>query len=579
MIVNWLRVPAVTTGRCRGNFAQIVGSLRFDGFSLSGVPVPTSLPIELSPRRPMRIPSALISVALISAPTVLAAAQVSAPFTRGLTIAPETTRIESLHDIDGDGIKDAVGWMIVDSNVQQIRCSVHLFDGQGRVRRTVQTLSPNFGSHYNLGHATGSAVGDFDGDGQPEQVVLIYDTLLRMEFDALGDITFLPSSLHPSPYVAGFSSSKRQMRVLDFDGDGQDDFVMVGWYGIELWTLALGSFQRVGKLNWTTPVGSTIDLGEFDGQPGTDLVVSYRNAAVDHVGIYSFAGGVIHLHDNVQLVSPGSGTDICTGDIDNDGDDDLLNFGYHIDPTPGVGWVPTLETLHQTAPGVFTAAPLQLRVGPATELADIDGDGDLDGICCGGGGSHGYVNNTPSTFEIAINDGNGVFRLAEQFQGLGAEHIGGPVDFDGDGDIDLVAGRVVLLNTTRVGALECVGSDNSTGLPAVLQLLGSSSLGRNDLVLHTRNLPAGQFGLSLFGTEAQQVPLFDGELCVGGQIVRLPIQTADAAGRMEVPLDFTSALASGLAPGNVIHVQTWFRDPSGTTGANLSASGRVLLMP
>ena len=49
--------------------------------------------------------------------------------------------------------------------------------------------------------------------------------------------------------------------------------------------------------------------------------------------------------------------------------------------------------------------------GPATHLIDVDGDGDLDGLCCGGG-SGPYPNEGSSTFQVALNDGAGVFAPA-----------------------------------------------------------------------------------------------------------------------------------------------------------------------
>ena len=68
-------------------------------------------------------------------------------------------------------------------------------------------------------------------------------------------------------------------------------------------------------------------------------------------------------------------------------------------------------------------------------------------------------------------------------------------------------------------------------------------------------------------------------LCVGGQIQRLPVQFADATGRVSAPLDFGASTTSGLAPGDVIRVQTWYRDPGFGRHANLSYAGRIMLMP
>lgn len=509
----------------------------------------------------------------------VATAQRQAPFTEGLVIAPDTTRIESLVDVDGDGIEDAVGWFFVNSNYESLRCSVHLFDGEGQVRRTVETETPTFSQSPGNRFARGSAVGDFDGDSRPEQVVFLQDKFVRMEFDVNGDITFLPMSIHPSPTTEFFGGAYRQLKVIDFDQDGMDDLIMVGRKGIELFTAKNGLFEMVDELAWPVPAYTTLDLGEFDGAPGVDLAISFNLQLTDAIGIYTFSGGVIQEYAYVPVVGPTGSIHLMGGDIDGDSDDDLLIFGYTRHTLPPYDWTWALHTFHQTSPGSFTEAPVGMDMGPATDLADIDGDGDLDGICCGGGGTQTFVNDEPSIFEVSINSGDGVFTRAQPFPGLGAEHIGGATDFDGDGDLDLVAGRAVLLNTSVAGALECAGSPTSLGVPAVLHAIGTASIGTGNLELFTRNLPPFQFGLSIFGTDRQSLPLFDGALCVGGQIFRLPIQQANGSGQMQVALDFNYAPAAALLPGDVIHVQTWFRDPGAATGANLSNSGRILLMP
>ena len=50
-------------------------------------------------------------------------------------------------------------------------------------------------------------------------------------------------------------------------------------------------------------------------------------------------------------------------------------------------------------------------------LGDIDGDGDLDGVCCGGSDGGTPENWSCSRFEFAINDGTAV--------GIGNNHPGG----------------------------------------------------------------------------------------------------------------------------------------------------------
>ena len=97
--------------------------------------------------------------------------------------------------------------------------------------------------------------------------------------------------------------------------------------------------------------------------------------------------------------------------------------------------------------------PVDLVPGYAEKIAvpmDL-GDGGKsdelrDGAGCGGGGGGGPTS-TPnvvlSDFQISLNDGTGAFDSSFKIAGLGAEHIAGAADLDADGDVDLVAGRVV----------------------------------------------------------------------------------------------------------------------------------------
>jgi hypothetical protein len=121
----------------------------------------------------------------------------------------------------------------------------------------------------------------------------------------------------------------------------------------------------------------------------------------------------------------------AAGDIDGDGDEDLVVFDTS-----------TYEVFRRTGAATFAPEPPQIG-GPATNLADVDGDGDLDGVCCGGGGPVAPPNAVPSPFRVSRNDGSGGFATAFEIPGIGAEHIAGAADMDDDGDVDLVGGRCI----------------------------------------------------------------------------------------------------------------------------------------
>jgi hypothetical protein len=122
------------------------------------------------------------------------------------------------------------------------------------------------------------------------------------------------------------------------------------------------------------------------------------------------------------------GGSIASGDIDNDGDQDLLMTGIS----------PTTALYLNDGNGNFTEVTditIPDRVfNSVTEFEDLDGDGDLDLYISGNNdGGNGIFT------RIYLNDGTGDFTqlsnpLLPQFQGKGAAIA----DIDGDGDLDII---------------------------------------------------------------------------------------------------------------------------------------------
>jgi hypothetical protein len=109
------------------------------------------------------------------------------------------------------------------------------------------------------------------------------------------------------------------------------------------------------------------------------------------------------------------------------------------------------------------------------------------------------------------------------------------------------------------------GCANSSGAGAALSAGGSAGVAADDLLLQATALPDGGSALLFAGQVALNggdgVPFGDGLRCAGGAVQRLGIRTPSALGTVF----FGPGLAvhGGYSPGDLVHFQVWYRDPTG----------------
>ncbi|MDP6370699.1 MAG: hypothetical protein QF615_13905, partial [Planctomycetota bacterium] len=128
----------------------------------------------------------------------------------------------------------------------------------------------------------------------------------------------------------------------------------------------------------------------------------------------------------------------------------------------------------------------------------------------------------------------------------------------------------------------CVAAPNSAGSGALISASGSTSLSANNLVLDVSGLPVGQFGMFFYGSQATQVPVMDGFLCVGGPLFRYPVQQADSSGNMSLAIDLNTPVAQAgrVFIGSEWNYQLWYRDQAaGGAGSNFSDGLQVRFCP
>lgn len=325
----------------------------------------------------------------------------------------------TLLDFDGDGDKDVVTQALTNNRYVSFRL---YRNDQGELRHDG---AMGAGTGTNM-PANPDAMGGFLG---PRDA---YEDLLMMYGEYVAAVLFTPfGRLQVGPLrLAG---PVLDIAILDANGDGAQDFVAVTANTVVLFE-SVGISGFMPRSRSAGPFDASVRLAACDlGRDGRDEL-AILNPTTSTLTIHSFqAQGMTTLATHNLGWTP---SDLTAGDVDGQEGDDLVLFGM----VAGVGHY---EAFKQTAAGTMSTGSV-VAGGPATALADVDGDGDLDGVCCGGGGGiPDQVASQKVWFEIAINDGTGSFAPSYRIANVGAYHIAGVSDMDGDGWLDLVAGRCI----------------------------------------------------------------------------------------------------------------------------------------
>jgi hypothetical protein len=361
-----------------------------------------------------------------SFPSLARAQEAAQLFEAPIIVVPDPQqRMNALLDLNDDGWTDAVGtWWIQDDLVGVFG---FLNDGAGRLMPLFEDTWTQFG---DTGFNFPIAAADLNGDGRDDFVACVRNDLRVYGSNGAGPPTVLSS------LSTGSGNEVQDLILADYDNDGAIEAAV---------RMATHTGNDSGIRIYERLTGNPTPQAFL--QPPFQTGFILKNAEVNGDGVMDFfcIGQRIDLFtlNGANIVSAGSydlnlGNEVngSAGDVDGDGDEDIVVFAAG----------GSYRVLRRVGPADFFLEPVASG-GPATELADIDGDGDLDGICCGGsGGTDIFINYVQSLFEISINDGTGSFADSFQIPSFGANEIAGADDIDQDGDVDLIAGRVVFYN-------------------------------------------------------------------------------------------------------------------------------------
>jgi hypothetical protein len=403
-----------------------------------------------------------------------------------------------------------------------------------------------FLSFHCLSNAQMAAVGDFNGDGKPDVVVIdgAQPRLGAFLNDGNGSLLTGVFLNLPSP-----SSPASSVWVADFNGDGHLDILAVTFPKMQiLFGDGKGGFGApVAILQSGIPaIGPTV-VADFNGDGFSDIAFAYASPNPTVAVLFGDGhGGFCLAQPLVVAVQSGSNNgapfSITVVDANNDGLPDLVTN------TGGINIASSSFLSINDGNGGFTTTQLASD-GILGGFGDFNGDGNVDFLVPGVNGAH----------PVLFGDGQGGILYAPSSRTCFEGPVGGfGIDFDHNQTVDLVGGDIYIPGNGHGGFGNSISL--SSGPVNALAVADFNGDGRPDLVVADfHNLAAIQLNnvatpvsISAFSNIRNLASVFDTN---AGQQVTLTAFLNSSCGVPTGTVTFTDGTTTlGSAPVNIYGV-------------------------